>query len=313
VKIPKKHLSSLLILFCLLGCGSNSSKKNEDNATQGKIYISVDESIKPIIEAEIDVFHALYKYSNINAGYKSESEAITDLLKDSVRLALVSRTLDSTELEVFKKVKITPRVYKIAIDGVALIVHPSNKDSLMTMKQLEEIFRGNYKVWNQVSKANKNGNIKIVFDKSNSSNVRYIREKFQLKTLSDNVFSADSSRGVIEFVSKNKQALGVVGVNWMSDSDDSTARSFLKSVKVLSISRSTYPESSNDYYQPYQAYMAQDWYPLKREWYILSREARVGLGTGFSAFVTSERGQRIILKSGLVPATMPLRIIHLKK
>jgi len=50
---------------------------------------------------------------------------------------------------------------------------------------------------------------------------------------------------------------------------------------------------------------------LWREVYILSKEAYTGLGTGFTAFVASERGQRIVLKFGLVPATMPVRLVEL--
>ena len=64
------------------------------------------------------------------------------------------------------------------------------------------------------------------------------------------------------------------------------------------------------FYQPYQAYMAQGKYPLLRDVVMISREARSGLASGFMAFVASDKGQRIVLKSGLVPATMPIRIIE---
>ena len=64
------------------------------------------------------------------------------------------------------------------------------------------------------------------------------------------------------------------------------------------------------YYQPYQAYLAGNEYPLLRDVVMISREARSGLATGFMAFVASDKGQRIVLKSGLVPATMPIRIVE---
>jgi phosphate transport system substrate-binding protein len=50
---------------------------------------------------------------------------------------------------------------------------------------------------------------------------------------------------------------------------------------------------------------------LYRTVYIISREARAGLGSGFTAFVAGDKGQRIILKSGLVPATAPIRIVEI--
>ena len=67
----------------------------------------------------------------------------------------------------------------------------------------------------------------------------------------------------------------------------------------------------DEYYKPYQAYIAQKIYPLWREVYVISKEAYTGLGTGLTAFIASERGQRIVLKFGLVPATMPVRLVEL--
>jgi len=99
----------------------------------------------------------------------------------------------------------------------------------------------------------------------------------------------------------------VIGVNWISDKDDTTHLGFLKSFKILEIESST----SREYYKPYQAYIAQKFYPLWREVYIISKEAYTGLGTGLTAFIASERGQRIVLKFGLVPATMPIRLVEL--
>ena len=37
-----------------------------------------------------------------------------------------------------------------------------------------------------------------------------------------------------------------------------------------------------------------------------------GLGSGFIQFVAGEKGQRIILRSGMVPATMPIRLMQIK-
>lgn len=67
------------------------------------------------------------------------------------------------------------------------------------------------------------------------------------------------------------------------------------------------------HFKPYQAYLALKYYPLSRRITMLSREARSGLASGFMAFVASERGQRIVLKAGLVPTTMPLRIVEIDR
>lgn len=51
---------------------------------------------------------------------------------------------------------------------------------------------------------------------------------------------------------------------------------------------------------------------MTHEVYILINDPRGALPTGLMTFLTGERGQRIILKSGLVPATQPVRIINVK-
>jgi phosphate transport system substrate-binding protein len=63
---------------------------------------------------------------------------------------------------------------------------------------------------------------------------------------------------------------------------------------------------------PVQGSIYDKTYPFVREVYMNSRESFTGLGSGFVSFVSGEKGQRIILKSGLVPATMPIRIIQVK-
>ena len=67
------------------------------------------------------------------------------------------------------------------------------------------------------------------------------------------------------------------------------------------------------YYHPYQASIYNKSYPFTREVYLISRETFAGLGSGFIAWMTNEKGQKIVLRSGLVPATMPIRIQQFAK
>ncbi len=307
-------LGRLFMIFNLLlvGCNNDINEKGADTATYGTIKIASDESFQPIVDAELDVFRAFYKYATINITYKPEDGAFAELLKDSVRLIFASRQLNDYEKAIFEKAKIIPRINKVAVDGVALIVHNSNPDSLLNMVQLKSIFRGSVLNWKAMSKSNNSGDIQIVFDNGSSSNLQYIVDKFGCDSKARKRFySANGNKEVVEYVRNNKGAIGVIGVNWISDGDDSTSKYFTNTIKVVAIAEKENAKKS-EYYQPYQAYMAQNWYPLCRDLYIISREARVGLGTGFAAFVLSERGQRIVLKSGLVPANAPLRIIQVK-
>ncbi len=297
--------------MALASCGGDPST-NLDTPTSGTINISVDESFQPIIESEINTFEGIYKYANINANYKPEGQVVKDLLNDSTKIAVLSRELTEEENAYFKKNNRVARVTKIAIDAVALITNRQNPDSLLTMDELKRIFNGEAKSWKDLDEDSPLGDITIVFDNNNSSTARYVRDSLIAgNKLPANTFASNSHKALVDYVEENKNALGVIGVNWVSDFDDSTVVGFLNRIKVLGISEDPAPVTTEAYYQPYQAYIAQEAYPLRRFLYIISTEGRTGLGTGFASYVASDKGQRLILKSGLVPATMPVRVISL--
>ncbi|OKL41155.1 PstS family phosphate ABC transporter substrate-binding protein [Pontibacter flavimaris] len=311
MKINLRPIAAFASLLALASCGGDPSTKL-DTPTSGTINISVDESFQPIIESEINTFEGIYKYANVNAAYKPEGQVVKDLLNDSTKIAVLSRELTEEENAVFKKNNRVARVTKIAIDAVALITNRQNPDSLLTMDELKQIFNGEVKSWKSLEKDSPLGDITIVFDNNNSSTARYVRDSLIAgNKLPANTFASNSHKALVDYVEENKNALGVIGVNWVSDFDDSTVVGFLNRIKVLGISEDPAPVTTEDYYQPYQAYIAQEAYPLRRFLYIISTEGRTGLGTGFASYVASDKGQRLILKSGLVPATMPVRIISL--
>ena len=302
------------ILLCT-GIGAcNRSGEIDDTPTSGTMKISVDESFAPIIDSHVYTFQKLYKYAKVNAAYKSEGDVVKDLLQDSARLAIVARNLTPTEMQVFERIKITPRVTKVAIDGVALIVHPGNTDTLLAIPQLRDIFTGKTTSWKGINSKSKLSDITIVFDNNNSSTARYVIDSInQKQPLPAKAFASKSNPALIDYVANNPNAIGVIGVNWISDFDDSTAIGFLRKIKVVAVGRKINPSEPDTYYQPFQGYLAAGTYPLRRDLYIISREARAGLGTGFASFVAGDKGQRIFLKSGLVPATMPIRLVNIRE
>lgn len=293
-----KILTSLFVLVLLFG-GCNSSDSPSDTPTYGKIIISVDETFKPLIESEIDTFEKIYEYADVQVNYKPEADAFNDLLESNIRLIIVPRSLNKEELDIFNKWEIVPKITKIAYDGVALIGSKDLQDTTLTISEINSLLTG------KSLPAFKN--TKIIFDNSKSSTIRFLKEKSGVSELSKNCFALDSNTAVIDYISAEKNCIGIIGVNWISDKDDTTRLNFLKSVKVLEIANS----EDDDFYKPFQAYIAQKVYPLWREVYIISKEAYTGLGTGLTAFIASERGQRIVLKFGLVPATMPIRLVEL--
>jgi phosphate transport system substrate-binding protein len=304
-----------ILIFCLFsvfGCNRNQIGESDDTPTSGKINISVDETFKPIIDTEINTFQSIYPYAKINVSYKSEGNAFLDLVNDSARLIIVTRELTQLEKKHFEDIKLFPTITKIAYDAVAFITNISNPDTQFTNDQVKKIISGEISTWKQINPKSANTPIQIIFDNNNSGTLRFLKDYTDKGVLSKNSSASNSSEAVIDYVSKNKDALGVLGVTWVSDRRDSTLMSFVNKVRVVEISPPDTSEGRGEFYKPYQAYIATKYYPLWRTVYIISREARAGLGTGFASFVASDKGQRIILKSGLVPASQPVRLVELR-
>jgi phosphate transport system substrate-binding protein len=306
-----KLLYFLLALF-LFSCQSKSKDGQTDTYTSGVIRITVDESFQPIIQEELDVFEAQFPNAGIVPNYTNEVDAINQLLKDSVRLSIVTRPLSLIEENSLKSRKFSPRCYKIAIDGIALIINNQNKDSLICVDEIKKILTGEIKNWNEVYPSSSLGKFKVVFDNPNSSTVRYAIDSIcNGKPLSKELYAQKTNLEVIDFVSKTPNAIGIIGVNWLGNSKDTSNLSFKSEVRVMSVSRDDIATTDNSY-KPFQAYLFYGNYPLIRNVFAILNDPRGALPSGLTNFLSSDRGQRIILKSGLVPATQPVRIVNVK-
>lgn len=313
--ITKKQfrLMGIAVILTLSACNSKPKDGYTDTNSSGVITIAADESFRPIIQEEIDVFEGIYTSTGIVPRYTTEVEAINLLLKDSVRLAITTRTLTEAEMNSFHSRKFFPREIKMATDALALIVNRQNPDTLINVDNIRRILTGATTTWKEVFPKSSLNDIVVVFDNKNSSTVRFATDSIcNGKPLSTkDVNALKTNQEVIDFVAKTPNAVGIIGVNWLGNRSDTTNLSFRDEIRVMSVSaeKEATPENS---YKPYQAYLYYGQYPLARPIYILLNDPRNALPWGFASFLTSDKGQRIILKSGLVPATQPVRIVHVK-
>lgn len=291
----------LLAISLLYGCGSEPAAVDQ-TFTTGVMKILVDESFEPIIEDQIYVFENTYTKAKIEALYKPETELLNLFLSDSVRIAVLSRELKPEEARFYESKKIKIRVNRFAIDGIALITHRSNVDSTVQVDDILNTLQGNP------------GRIKsLVFDNANSSTVRYLKELAAVKTLpSTGVYAMKSNPEVIRYVHEHPGVIGVVGVNWLKH-PEKELEGIVKELKVIAVKNVPGKKGADNFYKPTQSNIALGLYPLTRDLYIINCQGRPGLGSGFASFLAGDIGQRIVLKSGLVPDSIPPREVIIRK
>ena len=296
--IPYVLFLGFIIVF--FACNqTNKQTNNNETILKGSTSILVDETLLPIIEDQVEVFESLYAGSKIKLIAKSEAESVLALSKDTSKIAILSRKLNPEEEKVFEGKKITPRITVFALDAIAFISNKRNKDTLVALQDLVDFMKGEL-----------NSNIKgLVFDNPNSSTVRYMNELSGLKEIpSKGIFSFKTNEEVIQFVSENDGMIGIVGVNWLMQ-PSLKMKPIVDKVNLISVKGI----GKTAYYAPTQNNLAEGKYPLARDLYIINCQGYSGLGMGFASFIAGDIGQRIILKSGLLPIKMPGRNIKTRK
>ncbi len=286
-------LGTLFFIACSGGVGNAPT----DTSTTGTIHISVDESFKPVIDSHIKVFESRFPDAHVVVHYKPEAECLRDLNVDSIRLVIVTRGLNEDEVATMeKRLSFKPSFGIIAWDAVAVIVNNEVKDTLFTMQDIRSMVKGTsgYKY-------------KVLMDgTSATSTVRYVADTLlRGQPLSKNVVGANGSEGVINYISNNTDAVGLIGVSWIGNRDDTTQLSFLKKVKIAQIEC---VDCNGTYVVPVQYNIATGRYPMTRPLYYILKENYNGLGSGFKNFLIYDIGQRIFNRAYLLPGRMRLDV-----
>lgn len=283
-----------LITGMLASC-DDGKPKHTDTLASGSIDISVDETYQPVIEEQLRVFDSSYPEAKIAAHYKPENECFKDFFDSKARLILVTRPLTQAEKDLCDQRQIVPSTVSVVKDAIALVVNNSSADSILNMDAVKGILTGVYKT-----------KYTVVFDNEGSSTVRYITDSvLKGQKLGANVFAAKGNKAVVDYVEKNPNAFGIVGVSYVSDPNDTNnTGGFINNVKVVAIHNDTLRQS----FQPYQADIALRRYPLVRNLYYIHRDTYPGLAKGFANFLEKERGQLIFYHADLFPLKMNIVI-----
>lgn len=292
-------LCGFFTFFILYSCEKRQENQSvKESFLEGETTFLVDETLKPIVEDLVQIFEDRYE-AKINIIAKSEADAVQSLLKDSARIVILPRQLTNKEINFFNNKGIYPKTTPFANDAIVLISNKKNTDTLITIDNLVNLTKG-------IPVSNFKG---VVFDNSNSSTVRYMLELSKINELpKDRVFSFKTNDEVIQYINENDGMIGVVGLNYIYNPSPKM-KAYIDNINVLSVQN----KSNNQFYSPTQNNITERNYPLARELYIINCQGFDGLGMGFASFVTSDVGQRIVLKSGLVPLKFPPRKIITKQ
>lgn len=284
------------LMFFISGCKSDEQKRSElpDMYNRGTIYISCDESFKPVIDEEVKVYEALFPNTKIIVHYKPEAECLKDFAVDSIKMVIATRGYSEGEKNfMIDSMHVEPDKLVMARDLIAVIVNPAAPDSFFTMREIRDLLTGKSKE-----------NLIPVFDGTRAtSTVRFMLDSvLEGKSLGKNVQAAQSSIDVVDYVSKTPNAVGFVGYSWVGNEEDTAQASFMRRVKTAYVEST---DSAGFYIKPSQYFIYTKSYPMVRDLVYNLKERHMGLAHGFAHFLYTMQGQLIFRRAYLMPVILP--------
>ncbi len=316
-----RHVQSSLVLLLILvvsGCGSpqTADAPPRDTCYSGTLDIAVDASLQPVMEAEVQAFESTYTQARFNVRYVPEAQAVALFLADSVELIAIPRALRPDEVATVTAQNVTPRSTPVGRDGLAVIVNPVVAEGEIDLAQLRRIVTGEVSTWGGLYPKRKGAaardSLTLVVDDPGSSLVSYLQDSLigAGGRFTRRLYSLGSNEAVIDYVSRTRNAIGLIGLAWISDRNDSTANTFLSKIKVLKVARAAGQEA----YDPIQFHLHKRNYPLIRKLHVVQRTGRSdGLGACLSSYIAGDKGQLIIHQLDLMPYYGQIRLVELKK
>lgn len=316
-------------LFLTAGVVSSCDSKKKPVSNVGT-FVCI-KSFENVMRQEVIVYENVYPKAVIAGQYVTEDEAIERLMSGDTRLAVTGRDLTENEYKRLKNDKSTQNVrsMQIAVDAIAFIVNLENPVDSLTMKELARILRGDVKRWSQIQPGAPDLPIRVVVDDPHSGVTSFIRNKVLDGESFDStiVVTANSLIGVFEKVKSQKGCIGVIGSSWLTSQPDELDKDSLlnslkdenpidgrainekmanSGVKTLGIMY-----KSMTAYRPTQENIYNGEYPLTRPIYMITTASPAGTIGKFYSYVTGVDGQKIIMKSGVMPARLKINVYEI--
>jgi len=268
-----------IILILTLACLILTLMVSISQAGEGQLVVQGSTTVLPIAQAAAEVFMQNNPEVNISVRGGGSGNGIAALIEGTCDIADASRPMKVKEILLCQKKGISPVPHIVAMDGIAVIVHPSNPVQGLSMEQIKDIYTGKITNWKELG--GKDQKI-VVVSRDSSSGTFETFEKIVLKgkkVIPESLAQA-SNQTVATVISTTKGAIGYVGLGYISNT-----------VKALPVN-GVIPERKT---------VVSGKYPISRPLYMYTDGAPQGVAKDFLKFICSKEGQKIVEKQGFVP------------
>ena len=258
---------------------------------ESKIVMDGSTTVGPIAKAFAEYYMSLHKDVNITVSESGSGNGAKGLINKACDIGNMSRFMKDKEFKAAVDAGVMPVAHIVAMDGLPILVHPSNPVKNLTVAQVRDIYTGKIKNWKELGGPNKK--IVVISRDTNSGTYETFHKlimthKVDGKKIKEKIMGGSEyvgSNGAIrQRIQTTPAAIGYAGLGFVDNT-----------VKPLNIDGVT----------PTARTVASGKYPVSRPLYMFTA-GYPKLGSHLHGFITlylSEKGQEIIEDIGFVPVT----------
>lgn len=276
----------------LIGLMGTACVSSGSAASEAFVQIKGSDTMVNLGQAWAEAFMQAHPDVGLAITGGGSGTGIASLLARSCDIAQASRQITEEEREQARQAGLEVQELTVAMDGLAVIVHPTNPVSELTIEELSGIFSGRTRGWKGLG--GPDGSILVLSRERNSGTHVYFLEQVVRRglPLGSEEFAATalmmpSTQAIADEVAASPLAIGYVGLGYVSEAH-----------KVIAVAR----HKVEPPVKPTVETVTQGTYPISRPLYFYTPGVPSGTVKAFIDFVLGPQGQEIALQLDFVSA-----------
>lgn len=286
-----KSSLAVVLLILLSACGSGSVQTNSTTETTSYIENKGSDTIVNLALAWAEAYQGMHPDVRISVTGGGSGTGIAALINGTVDIANASRQIKAEEIEQAQANGIEPYEFIIARDAIAIIVHPDNPVSQLTLQQISDIYSGKINNWAEVGGEDR-PIVRLSRETNSGTHVYFLETVLRLGDKNNTtLFSMDtlllpSSEGIINEVRQNPNAIGYDGLGYVPDD-----------LKIIAVAEA----EGGEYVLPMISTVNDKSYPIARDLYMYTAGEPTGAVKAYLDWILSAEAQEIVAELGFVP------------
>ena len=281
-----KNRKRIAIAVALAALGLCRSPDVAAEELKGSLQIKGSDTMVNLCQAWAEAFMARHPQVTVAITGGGSGTGIAAFISGTADLASASRKMTQKEAQASAAQGRPVQEWAVALDGLAVVVHPSNSVKRLTMQQLADLFTGKIRTWRALGGSDQT--VVLLSREVNSGTHVYFKEHVLGSggEFAPEALLMPSSQAIADEVTSNPAVIGYYGMGYLNPKNAAVAIA---------------TSAADAYVTPSEESVRSGAYPIARPLFFYTPGNLQGAAKAFVDFVLSPEGQEIVRKMDFVP------------